>query len=898
MFGMVCGSATLAIAVQVADLRVEGQSRPGMVDTAQPRFGWRLASDASGVAQSAYHLQLWQVDPVSGERLIAADTGRVESEHSQWIEVGQADLRARTDYVWRVRVWDAAGASSGWSDEGRFATGLFGETWPAPWVSDGAVVPMKAAPPARYLRREFTLANAPVQARLYLAGLGLVDPWLNGARVTEDLFLPGWPEYTRRTYYVSYDVTAELQAGPNVLGVILGDGWYSGTMLPNHQSGKTPMVSAWIELTQADGSTERVLLDGTTQRAEGPIVAQGIYAGEHYDARLESADWSAPGGGGDWSWSPVTVEPAPAVALTARFAPPVRRIEALQPIARSVVAPGVHRFDLGQNMVGWVRLKVRAPAGTEVTMRFAEMLEADGSLHLRNLRSAEATARYIVRGDAAGEVWEPHFSFFGFRYVDVSGPETLPADAITGVVVHTDLNRTGTFECSAPLLNQLYRNTLWGQKGNFLEVPTDCPQRDERLGWTGDAQVFCHTANYNMESYAFYRQWLLALRDAYVNGPEGGFPAVAPRTQFRDGAAGWADAGTMVPWQVYLHSGDKRVLAESLPAARRWVDLMRSQSPHGIRESTKAYGDWLAPGAPKPGDAPTPYRLLATAYYAHSADLVSRMAMELGDTVTATHYRSLFDEVRAAFQREFIAADGTITSDEQTAYVTALAFDLVSAELRSAMIGHLAAAIAAKDYHLATGFLGTYLLAPTLSEVDRTDLAYRLVQQESYPGWLFSVKNGATTIWERWDSWTPEQGFHPAGMNSFNHYAYGAVVGWFYDTVAGIRPDARHPGWQHFKLTPTPGGGLEFARATLQTAYGRIASRWRMTATGGWTWSAEVPPNTTAQVRLAGVAEAAVTLGGKPLSTSAALLTAPVMEAGDLVFTVGSGTHSLVIAAP
>ncbi|RME67307.1 MAG: alpha-L-rhamnosidase, partial [Verrucomicrobia bacterium] len=730
----------------------------------------------------------------------------------------------------------------------------------------------------------------------YLSAQGLVDPWLNGRRVTEDLFVPGWPDYTRRVFYVAYDVTEEMRVGENALGIVLGDGWYSGTMLRDQQAGPTPRVSAWIELYSADGGRRRVFLDGGARVAQGPIVLQGIYAGETYDARREQPDWATPGGAASWEWSNVVIEPTPPVAVTARFSPPVRRIEEIRPVAHRRAGPTVHRFDLGQNMVGWIRLKVRAAPGTEVIIRFAEMLEADGSLHLRNLRSAAATARYIARGDPQGEVWEPHFTFFGFRHVEVSGLETLPEDAVTGIVVHTDLRRIGSFECSAPLLNQLYRNTLWGQKGNFLELPTDCPQRDERLGWTGDAQVFCHTANYNLESYAFYRQWLRTLRDSFVDGPEGGFPSVAPNTGFIIGAAGWADAGVIVPWVVYLHSGDRRVLEESFDAARRWVDIMRAQAPDGIRRSRKAYGDWLAPGAPKPGEAPTPYVLIATAFYAHSADLVARMADVLGEVEQARHYRALFEEVRRAFQREFIAADGAIVSDEQTAYVLALAFDLVDEARRPAMVKHLESAIAAKDDHLATGFLGTYLLAPTLTKVGLTDLAYRIVQQETYPGWLFSVKNGATTIWERWDSWTPEQGFHPEGMNSFNHYAYGAIVGWFYHTVAGIRPDPRQPGWRRFILAPEPGGGLTFARASLETPYGRVASYWKVEA-GGWSWEVEVPANTSAEVHLPVETAEDVVADGRDLLSAQGV--SDVREAdGRVAFRLDSGAYRFRVRAP
>jgi alpha-L-rhamnosidase len=496
-------------------------------------------------------------------------------------------------------------------------------------------------------------------------------------------------------------------------------------------------------------------------------------------------------------------------------------------------------------------------------MRFAEMLEADGSLHTRNLRGARATATYIARGDGL-ETWEPRFSFFGFRYVELSGVETPLSDALTGVVVHSDLPRIGHFECSDPMLNQLYANTLWGQKGNFLELPTDCPQRDERLGWTGDAQVFCNTANYNMDSGAFYRQWMAAVRDSFAEGEDGGFGAVAPHILGRRGSAGWADAGVIVPWVTWIHTADRRLLEGNLEAAQRWVDLQAAHADGFIRRSKASYGDWLAPGY-APSKAPTPYVLIATAYFARSAQLTAEMADVLGKQEQAEANRRLFQQIKQAFRQEFIADDGRITSDEQTAYLLALAFDLAPAELRSQMEAHLVRTIEAKNNHLATGFLGTPLLAPVLTRIGRPDLAYTVVLQETYPGWLFSVKNGATTIWERWDSWTPENGFHKEGMNSFNHYAYGSVVEWFYDTIAGLRPDPATPGWKHFEIAPTPGGGLTHAQASIETPYGPVASDWQVKG-GTLELAVTIPPNTSARLRLPSEVPADVLADGRPLA--------------------------------
>jgi len=574
----------------------------------------------------------------------------------------------------------------------------------------------------------------------------------------------------------------------------------------------------------------------------------------------------------------------------------VRRTEELKPVSHREIRPGVWLFDLGQNMVGWVRLKASAPAGREIQIRFAEMLEAEDRLHTANLRRAHATATYVARG-AGVETWEPRFSFFGFRYVEVSGLDLPADDAITGIVMHSDLPRIGQFECSNPLLNQLYSNTLWGQKGNFLEVPTDCPQRDERLGWTGDAQVFSPTANYNFACGTFYRQWLAAMRDGYRDEPNGisGFPDVAPDIGLRYGSAGWGDAAVIIPYVTWLHTGDRRLLAENFDSTQRWVEAQARDFPDGIRRSTRSYGDWLAPGY-KPAEAPTPYVLIATAYYAHVTDIAARMAAELGREDAAKRDRELFAQIQAAFQHEFLADDGRLTSDEQTAYLLALGFDLVPADRRPQLTEHLVRTFATKDDHLATGFLGTPLVTPVLTAVGHADLAYKVLLQESYPGWLFSIKNGATTIWERWDSWTPEQGFHPDGMNSFNHYAYGSVVGWLYDTVAGLKPDATAPGWKKFHVAPIPGGGLTHARASVETPYGTAASAWKIDA-GQFELIVTVPANTSADVALPAAAPARITEGGRPLAAlgDAARITT---IAGRVHVVVGAGTYRFELPAP
>lgn len=860
---------------KISHLTCEGLVEPLLVDTSSPRFSWRINSPERGIRQTAFQLRLAEVAPDGSARSDAIETARIVSDQSQWVSFPGFSAKPKTRYQWQVRVWlastSAAETDLGWSDPAHFETGLLHTAWPraAAWIGDGVSTPVNTALPARYLRGEFHVPEKPAKARLYFSAFGIVEPWLNGRKVGDDFFTPGWPDYRDRTYYVAYDVTDQIQLGQNVLGLILADGWFSSTLMTGSQFGTQPLASAFLELTDATGKVTTVATNKSWQVAEGPVRAQGIYFGENFDARLDDPNWSTAQNAASWHWRPVQVHgTSPAVrVITAHSAPPVRRIEELKPISRRETSPGVFLYDLGQNMVGWVRLKIQAPAGREIRIRFVEMLEADGTPHRLNLRSARAEAFYTARGDATPEVWEPRFSFFGFRYVELHGVDQPADDALTGIVLHSDLPRIGTFESSNPLLNQLFSSTVWGQKGNFLEVPTDCPQRDERLGWTGDAQVFANTALYNFASHAFYRQWLISLRDGFRDDPGrvSGFPDVAPDVGLSYGSAGWGDAGVIIPYVTWLQTGDRRILEENFDAMQRWVDAQARDWPDGIRRSARSYGDWLAPGY-RPSEAPTPYVLIATAYFARTADLTARAAAELGRPDAAQRNRALFEKIKAAFRREFIADDGKIASDEQTAYLLALGFDLVPDELRAATAAHLERTFNDKNDHLATGFLGTPLIAPVLTALDRTDLVYRVLLQETYPGWLFSVKNGATTIWERWDSWTPEHGFNSEGMNSFNHYAYGSVIEWFYDTIAGLKPDAASPGWKHFRLAPQPGGGLTHAKATLETPYGLAASDWKI-ANNRLELTATIPPNTTAEISLPSTDLSGATESGQPLSS-------------------------------
>jgi alpha-L-rhamnosidase len=692
------------------------------------------------------------------------------------------------------------------------------------------------------------------RARLYATALGVYEPWLNGRRVGDWALIPGWTDYRKRVQYQVYDVTELVRPGPNALGAVLGDGWYCGHVEHHgrQQYGDRPRLLAQLVVDRADGSRQTVATDGTWRTAFGPLLEADLLMGESYDARLDLGDWSAPGYD-DGAWAPVTTFPDPGIALSAMPGPPVRPQEMLAPVGEPARQGNEWTprwiYDLGQNLVGRIRLTVSGEAGRTITLRHAETLKPDGTLYTENLRKARQTDHYTLRGGGE-EVWEPRFTFHGFRYVEVSGwAGAPPPGLIAGVVLHSDMPQTGTFECSDPLVNQLQRNIAWGQKGNFVDIPTDCPQRDERLGWLGDAQVFVRTAAFNRDVSGFFAKWLRDVADAQAG--DGAFPMVAPKTKSSgpDGGPAWADAGLICPWTMFECYGDRGLLAEHYPALQRWMAQQWATSRDGVRvvDGWPGFGDWLALDGSAFWDAATPKDLIGTAFHARAADLMARVAALLDRPDDAGEYRARAALIRQAFAARFVTPEGGLTADTQTGAVLALHFDLLPPPSRPLVADALAANIRARGDHLCTGFVGTPYLAHVLADTGHLDLAYALLLQKTWPSWLYPVTQGATTIWERWDGWTDDQGFQDPAMNSFNHYAYGAIGDWLYAAVAGISFDPGRPGYRHVVLRPRPGGGLSHARAALQSPYGPVVSDWRLEG-GRFRWRVEVPPNATATV--------------------------------------------------
>jgi alpha-L-rhamnosidase len=793
---------------------------------------------------------------------------------------------------------------SPWSTPGFWETGLLDRSdWTAQWITPDLSEDTSRANPSPMLRREFTLPQRVASGRLYVTSLGLNLIEMNGQRVSDHLFRPGWTSYDKRLQYDTYDVTSLLRSGANAIAVTLGDGWYRGHLGfegKRNNYGMRLGLLAQLVVRYADGHTQVIGTDGQWKSSTGPILMSDIYDGETYDARLEKPGWNR-AGYDDHAWRGVRTLSSVAAALIAPVGPPVRRMQELKPVRIIRTPAGETVFDLGQNMVGWVRLKVSGPAGTTVLLRHAEVLDKAGNLYTANLRDAAQAMRYILSGTGV-EVFEPHFSFQGFRYVALDGfPGTPTPDAITGIVVYSDMAPTGTLETSNALVNRLQQNIVWGQRGNFLDIPTDCPQRDERLGWTGDAQVFSRTAAFNMDVSGFFAKWLADIpADQHSNGAVPWvIPDVIGRTNPNLAAsAGWSDVAVIVPWNVYQAYGDTGVLSRQYASMRAWVEYERAQAgPSFLWTKGFHFGDWLAfqtNRADYPG-ATTDKDLIATAYYAHSTDLLARTAEVLGRGEDARDYRTLFDNIRAAFQREYVTSTARLTSNTQTAYVLALDFELLPDAMRAGAAQRLAEDVRRMG-HLTTGFLGTPSLTRMLSENGHLDDAYTLLLNQEYPSWLYEVTQGATTIWERWDGKKPDSTFEEASMNSFNHYAYGAVGDWMYRVVAGLNSDPAHPGYKHIIVRPQPGGGFTYATATLMTPYGEAASGWKIDG-DRLRVTVRVPPNARATVILPGAQLQDVREGSSPLISTPGVTRSA--QAGDtVVVEVGSGNYEFAYPAP
>jgi alpha-L-rhamnosidase len=900
---MATAACKVAGGLRVDNLRCEYKTGPVGIDVVRPRLSWVLVSTGEmqrGLKQTAYRiLAAGSLSALDAGRGDLWDSGKVVSDRQSQIEYAGQALGSGQDSFWKVQVWDQDGKPSAWSLAGRWTMGLLNkEDWQARWIGFDAapgVADPKIMPPAAYLRKAFPINKPLRRAVLFASALGVYELHLNGKPLNADVLSPGWTDYRKRVHYFAYDVTGRLKSGENVLGAILGDGWYAGYLAftgKRHYYGDKPRFIAQLRLDFTDGTSQVIASDGTWKAAQGPIREADLLMGCVYDARLEMPGWNA-AGFDDTGWSAATEDQNVHANLEAHPSTPIRRIQEMPTRKITEPKPGVFVFDMGQNMVGWARLKAQGGPGRKVTLRHAEMLNPDGTIYTANLRAAKATDTFYLAGGPRRD-YEPYFTFHGFQYVEVTGLEGRPApEDVTGIVVHSDLARVGTFESSNALVNKLTENTVWGQKGNFLDVPTDCPQRDERAGWTGDAQVFMKTACLNMDSPAFFTKWLTDLCQDSQRA-DGALGDVAPHVDIVGfGNTGWGDAGLVCNWQMVQMYGDTRVVERHYPALVRHMDYLAKTSRDFTR-GTGAYGDWVRLAGPQHSEA------IGTAYYFYSTRLMAELAEVLGKADDVRKYRAQAENIRTAFVNNFLKEDGRIVDAKgvtgQTFYALAFGLDLVPPDQRLKVAVRFVEEIKKQDWHLATGFLGTPFVLSALVKAGQADLAYRLVLNDTYPSWLLQVKLGSTTMWERWDGWVPNKGFQDPGMNSFNHYWLGCIGEWLQCTVAGIDTDG--PGFGRITIRPVlpsaeaiaAGKGLTSARGSYDSIRGRIVSQWKKDDTG-LSLEVSIPANSTATVYVPAGDPSSVREGGKTIEQAAGVKFLRY-EGGYAVFEVGSGTYA------
>jgi alpha-L-rhamnosidase len=937
-------------ALMPSNLQCEYHANPLGIDVLQPRLTWQLQSRERDQHQTAYEILV-----ASDENSLAQnvgdlwDSGKISSADTINVDYAGQPLASREVCYWKVKVWDRQGEAFGWSAPARWSMGLLQTNdWKANYISYRDTTPVFTnrdslyLPAARQYRKEFVATKNIKRTTIYATALGIYELHLNGQRVGDALFAPGWTDYRQRAYYQTYDVTKLVNGGTNAIGAWVADGWYSGydgfglwiglgtEKIGRYTYGKTPAFMAQLEIDYDDGSRTTVVTDPTWKvTGDGPIWQADILMGEFYDARREMTGWTQPGFN-DADWDPAILAQdngrvpvkfytqvsnktndetlnvegidrdlgfqRPAV-LEASPGVPVRPLGEIKPIAITSPTNGVYIFNLGQNISGVARLQVKGPAGTEIRLRYGEMLYPDGRLMTDNLRRARATDYYILRGDPRGETYQPRFTYHGFQYVEVTGyPGRPKKKAITGIVIHSDTPPTSDFISSDPVPNQLFKNIRWTQFDNFLDIPTDCPQRDERFGWMGDAQTYIRAATYNAYVPAFYTKWLQSVMDA--QRPGGAFPGYCP-FPFNgdlDHGIAWSDAGVICPWTIWKTYGDTRLIKECWQPMVRFMDWRKRTSRNflGVNQGND-WGDWLSLGGK------TPLDFLDTVYFAYTSRLMSEMAAAIGQDEAATNYQAQFENIKKAFDDKYVKPDGSISVDTETAYVLALNMNLLPENLRSPageiLAGKIRTSATNDNSGITTGFLGTRPLLPVLSGIGQNDLAVKLFQSRKFPSWGYEVEQGATTVWERWNGYTKSKGFNDPGMNSFAHYSLGAVCEWMFFDLAGIDTDG--VAYDHIIIRPMPPTAgsdpdvkpIDWVQAHYDSIHGHISSEWRQ-KTKKFELKVVIPANTTATVYLPAGNLQAITESGRAIA--AAGVKSYQMENDRAVIEIGSGSYDFV----
>lgn len=954
------GIFSVRAALVPANLQCEYLVNPLGIDALQPRLTWQVQSDERDQRQTAYQI-LVASDALSLDQNVGDlwDSGKISRNQTINVEYEGKPLVSRQVCFWKVKVWDGQGVSSDWSAPAKWSMALLNSNdWRASYISYHDITPVFNShetasgptnhnvlylPPARQYRKEFIIPKTVKRATIYATALGIYELHLNGQRVGDALFAPGWTDYRQRAYYQTYDVTKLVNGGTNVIGAWVADGWYSGYVgfglwfglgtekIGRYTYGKTPAFMAQLEIEYEDGSRKTVVTDPTWKvTGNGPIWQADILMGEVYDARREKTGWDRPGFN-DAGWYPailakdngstrvkfydavnigtngesVRVEgldrdigfQRPAL-LEASPGVPVRPMEQIEPIAITSPTNGVYIFNLGQNISGVARLKVKGPSGTLIQLRYAEMLHGDGRLMTENLRMARATDFYFLRGDPDGEIYQPRFTYHGFQYVEVTGYPGVPKkDAITGIVIHSDTPPASDFVCSDPVANQLFKNIRWTQSDNFVDIPTDCPQRDERMGWMGDAQIFIRAATYNAYVPAFYTKWLQSVMDA--QRPSGAFPDFCPFPFHNDldHGIGWSDAGIICPWTIWRIYDDTRIIKECWQPMVRFMNWRQSTSRNylGINQGNVA-GDWLSFGGN------TPLDFLDTVYFAYTSQMMSEMAEAIGKDQESRNYHEQFENIKLAFDNKYVRPDGSLSVDTETAYVLALYMNLLPENLRKSAGGILAGKIRAgasqDDSGITTGFLGTGPLLPVLSSTGQNDLAVKLFQSRKSPSWGYEVEQGATTVWERWTAYAKGKGFNFPSVNSFAHYSLGAVCEWMFSDLAGIDTDG--VAYNHIIIRPMPPSAgsnpdvkpIDWVAAHYDSLHGRISTEWRQTA-DSFVLKVVIPANTAATVYLPAKSVEAVTESGDALAAAIGVKSFK-MENDRALIEIGSGSYDFV----
>lgn len=862
LFGFSSNKLSASGTTTLTNLRTEYKTNPIGIDIVQPRFSWEIITTSKNFIQAAYQIQTAETkEYLSAGKNILWDTGKIESDKSNQVVYSGPELKSGERIYWQVKIWGNDGSESLWSNFAFWEMGLQNiNDWKANWIEAEIKEEILKNEPCPIFRKEFNVNKKIKSARAYVTSHGIYEFHINGKKIGDQLFTPGWTSYNKRLQYFTYDIASALRNGGNAIGAMVADGWYRN--FRGYDSlhifyGNTLALLLQLNIEYEDGTTENIMTDSSWKSSTGPILMSNFYDGEIYDARLEKSGWDSPDYN-DNDWNKTIERDFSKTVLVAPEGQAVRVTEIIKPVKIFKAPNGDLIIDMGQNMVGFLQFKLKGSQGAKITLRHGEVLDQQGNLYTANLRTANQKLEYTFKGGGI-ETYEPHFTFQGFRYVAVVDyPGEISLDDFIGKVIHSDMMLTGNFECSDAMVNQLQHNILWGLKGNFIDVPTDCPQRDERMGWTGDAQVFAPTACFNVDAASFYTKWMKDfIADQKKDGaipwviPDLNDPAGGEGDSKKSAATGWSDADVIIPWTIYQNYDDTRILDIQYESMKKWLEYIRKQAGDSFLWNTGSHqGDWLAFATTSPDypGATTDRDLIATAYFYYSASILQKTAALLGKKYDADDFSGLMKNIKAAFQKEFITPNGRLASNTQTAYVLALAFDLYPDNLKADAAKRLADDVKIFG-HITTGFLGTPLICEVLSDNGYTDLAYMLLFRKQYPSWLYPITMGATTIWERWDGIKPDSSFQAKSMNSFNHYAYGAVGKWLYSYVAGIKIDTYKPGYKNIIINPCLTDSLTYAKAEYHSIYGKVVSGWK-TNVNIVSLHVEIPPNTTAKVFL------------------------------------------------